>query len=48
VPSDQLDERIRDRVGGLIGDADAVADAFVELIGRHRVWTRGHLASVPA
>jgi catalase len=37
-----------DEDGVLIGDADAVADAFVELIGRHRVWTRGHLASVPA
>jgi catalase len=34
--------------GVLLGDADEVADAFVELIGRHRVWTRGNLAAVPA
>jgi catalase len=34
--------------GVLIGDAAAIAEAFIEAIGRHRVWSRKNLEPVPA
>jgi catalase len=34
--------------GVLIGDAATIAEAFIEAIGRHRVWSRTNLEPVPA
>ena len=34
--------------GVAIGTADAIADRFIEAIGRHRAWSRADLEAVPA